>query len=62
MHAFDNGTSSAKKKANWQFLEKFFRKANIDIPIEMIDDVMASKEGAAAKLVERIYTILTKKP
>jgi len=63
MHSFDNGTSLKVKKDNWDLLLKFFRKGQLEIPVDqrLIDEIMHCESGAAVRFLNIIYTFLTKR-
>lgn len=61
MHSYDNGTSIQRKKDNWALLEKFFKKNNIQIDKQLIEDVIHCKAGASIPLIEKVYMSLTNK-
>ncbi|EDO30183.1 predicted protein, partial [Nematostella vectensis] len=59
MHSYDNGASLATKMGNWSQLQTFFQRQGFGISKEVIDGTIHCKPGAAALLVEKIYTLLT---
>ncbi len=61
MHSFENMCNTEQKIDNWAQLSKFFSKMNIPIAQQLIDDVINCKAGAAAAMIEAVYTILTGK-
>ncbi|XP_064405626.1 spermatogenesis-associated protein 4-like [Halichondria panicea] len=61
MHSFSNGTSIQTKLGNWQQLERFFIKEQLDIAKDVIEGTIHCKPGAAFSLLERMYTLLTHK-
>ena len=61
MHSFENMCNTEQKIDNWAQLSKFFSKMNIPIAQQLIDDVISCKAGAAAAMIEAVYTILTGK-
>ncbi|KAF6034657.1 SPATA4 [Bugula neritina] len=56
---YTNCTSLKTKQLNWNLLNNFFKKHDIDIPPEYSEGTMHCKEGAAQLLIERMYEILT---
>jgi len=59
MHSFDNGTSIETKTGNWPIIQRFFQRQEFGIPCEEIEGTIHCKPGAAALLIQRIYTIIT---
>lgn len=61
MHSFDNGTKMASRNDNWEQLFRFFKKR--EIPINRLDfePCMRTETGAAAALLVKCYTFLTKR-
>eukprot|EP00727_Mastigamoeba_balamuthi_P011248 m51a1_g6746 hypothetical protein (996) ;mRNA; r:267163-270571 len=61
MFSFENATSLPRKLANWELLYKFFRKREVPVSRELINDVVHAKGGAAIALLEATYVFLTNK-
>jgi hypothetical protein len=61
LHAFDNGTSSAKCKANWLLLKKFFARQRLPVSDDLINAVAHSEADAAIPVINLLYSILTGK-
>lgn len=59
MHSFDNSTQLDRKKRNWEHLERFFRKYDIQITEKDWDPVMHSAPNAALNMLKKVYGILT---
>eukprot|EP00794_Sanderia_malayensis_P007212 gene7212-8020_t len=59
MHSFDNGMSIETKMGNWSIIQRFFQRAEFDIPQDEVQGTIHCKPGAAILLIQRIYTILT---
>jgi len=61
MHSFENGNKSTCRRDNWEQLFRFFKKR--EIPISKIDfePCMDYTVGAAAAIMVKIYSILTKR-
>jgi spermatogenesis-associated protein 4 len=62
MHSFDNGASMARRKDNWEQLEKFFAKMKFPITRQEIDGVMHCHADAVIPFMKKVYTVLTSKP
>ncbi|QDZ19345.1 spermatogenesis-associated protein [Chloropicon primus] len=61
MHGFQNGLSTPVKLDNWQQLQKFFNKRDLRVPKNLIEDTLKGVQGAAATMMETLYTLLTEK-
>jgi hypothetical protein len=61
MHSFDNGTSLAKKIANWELLERFFERHEMAVDRSLIPSLMHAQPAAATNFIQQLYTILTHK-
>jgi hypothetical protein len=61
LSGFDDAHSIAKKTDNWAQLQKFAAKRGFPLDDALVTSVVHQKDGAAIKLVEQIYTILTGK-
>lgn len=63
MHTFENGTKLACRNDNWEQLFRFFKRDNVQIPLTHLDfdPVIACDNGAAATILVKIYTVLTKR-
>ena len=61
MHGFRNGLSTPVKLDNWQQLQKFFNKRDLRVPQKLINETMKGEPGAAATMMETLYTLLTEK-
>jgi CH-like domain in sperm protein len=63
MHAYDNGTATAVKKANWTQLLKQLRKVGLGevIPAEVVNAVVHCEDGAIIALMNRLYEVLTQR-
>ncbi|XRB21331.1 spermatogenesis-associated protein [Pseudoscourfieldia marina] len=61
MHSFDNGSARATKIDNWEQLVKFFQRMRLSGTVNqaLIDGVIDSRNGAAVKLLEALYTHFT---
>jgi hypothetical protein len=61
MHSYDNGTSLAVKRDNWNQLLKLFRKIGLAEQITENDtaEVLRCEENAAINFINKIYEILT---
>ncbi|ORX51518.1 hypothetical protein BCR36DRAFT_288132 [Piromyces finnis] len=53
--------SYKNRKDNWDQLQKFFRKNNINIPESIILPVLNYDDDGAVDFLRYIYTLLTKK-
>ncbi len=62
LHSFDLGQSASKKADNWMQIEKLCAKKGHPIDHSHVEGVLHNKDGAAIKIIERIYTALTNKP
>jgi hypothetical protein len=62
MYAYENATSMPRKQANWELLFKFFRRSDVPITRQMIDDTLHTRTPeAAVQLLKAAYTFLTNK-
>ena len=61
MSSFDNGTSEARRKGNWELLMKIFLRKGWNVKKDLVDAVMYYQEGAAMPLIKQLYTLLTSK-
>uniref|UniRef100_A0A7S2NCQ1 Spermatogenesis-associated protein 4 n=1 Tax=Haptolina brevifila TaxID=156173 RepID=A0A7S2NCQ1_9EUKA len=60
MHSYENGMSLKIKLDNWGQLKRFFNNRGIQIPENLIEDVVHAKsQEAAADLISVVYTLLT---
>lgn len=59
MHSYDNGTSLAVRKDNWNQLKKYWRKRGFEYSQEEIDSVIHSAPGAAVPFINKVYKFLT---
>lgn len=59
MHSFSYGLSTEAKRDNWNQLEKYFKKYNVPITSQMIDDVINNKPDAIIPIILTLYTHLT---
>lgn len=61
MYQYDNGFKLDKKRNNWEFLAKFFKKKNIDISESDYDQVMHCAPNAGYNLLKKVYKLRTGK-
>lgn len=61
MHSFSTGQSLASKKDNWEQIEKFFKRARINVGRELIRDTINAVEGASVEIIETLYTAFTQR-
>jgi len=61
MHVFENGSKLACRNDNWESLFKFFKKSSIAITRLDFEPVMKVEDGAAATLLVKIYSLLTRR-
>lgn len=60
MHSFDNGSSTATKRDNWEQLKRFFERMHLTtVPPDLIEGVQQAKTGSAVQLLEALYTHFT---
>ncbi|MNF16657.1 hypothetical protein D3C80_2197770 [compost metagenome] len=62
MHSYGTGVSQSTKLDNWAQLEKYFRKKDVPVTKQMIEDLLACKPNAAIPIVEALYSYLTDRP
>jgi hypothetical protein len=60
MYQIDNGMSLSKRRENWIFLQKFFKKHEIPISEDDYDQVIHQAPNAAYNLLKKFYMILNK--
>lgn len=61
MYSFDNAFQLEKKKNNWDYLNRFFKKNNIPISPQDFDGVLHCAPNAAYEFIKRVYSLLTGK-
>ncbi|BFZ24119.1 hypothetical protein BsWGS_27158 [Bradybaena similaris] len=59
IHSFYKGISLAVKKKNWFILKNFILQTDIDLDMQVIDATIHCRDGAAVKLLEALYEVLT---
>ena len=59
MYQFDNGFKLDKKVNNWEHLQKFFKKKNIQIDTKDYDQVIHCAPDAGYTLLKKFYKVLT---
>lgn len=59
MHSYDNGTSVAVRKDNWEQLKKVLRKKGFEVSGSEVDDIIHCKPGAIVPFINKLYTFLT---
>ncbi|XP_027312182.1 spermatogenesis-associated protein 4 [Anas platyrhynchos] len=57
--ACGTGSSLPTKLSNWARLQRFFAKHNLSVAQELIEGTIHCKPGAAERLVQDIYSLLT---
>jgi hypothetical protein len=66
MHGFDNGTSLASKRNNWNQLLRFFVKRGVEpggapVTKEEVEEIINFKPEATEQFIHRLYEWLTGK-
>jgi hypothetical protein len=61
MHSFENGNSLRYKQDNWEQLQRFCIRQNMDWPAELVQGTMDRLHGAAVALLEHFYQAFTGK-
>jgi len=61
VHSFTNGTGLPGKKDNWFQLCRFFAKVGVPCEPKLVNEVMHCKDGAAMKLILRVYESFTQR-
>ncbi|KAJ3233826.1 spermatogenesis-associated protein 4 [Chytriomyces hyalinus] len=59
INLFYSGTGCEQKANNWNQLQKFFKRNDINIPEEAMDAVMKCQPDAAVLFIENIHMLLT---
>ncbi|KAL0055443.1 hypothetical protein WJX82_000533 [Trebouxia sp. C0006] len=62
MHSIENVTSIERKKSNWHLLKKFFKRYDVPVSKDDVDQVMAAADGAIVKLLQIIYNYVHEDP
>ncbi|KAL3139622.1 hypothetical protein ABBQ38_003939 [Trebouxia sp. C0009 RCD-2024] len=62
MHSFENVTSIERKKSNWHLLKKFFKRYDVPVSKEDVDQVMAAADGAVVKVLQAIHDYVHEDP
>jgi hypothetical protein len=60
--AYNTGLSLDSKMTNWSLIKRFLTNKNLNIPLELIDETVHCKDGAAILLVENMFQLLTNRP
>lgn len=61
IYTFDNGLKVAKKTDNWEQIAKFMKKKEFNLKKEEFEPVIYYAEGAAERVLKRLYEFLTKR-
>jgi hypothetical protein len=61
MFSFINGRALNARLLNWSLIKQFLVKKKLSMSVELIDATLHGKDGAAERLLEQTYQLLTNK-